>query len=557
MNGKISNLLYLLKKTWFILLIIAIFAVAGISSFEIYKEEVLNIDPNVEYKTSGTISLSCEPLDTLNPVLSQSEDVYHLSKLIYNSLFDYDQNLNMVPELVESYKIDKDRGKVTIELKEDIKWHDGSKLAAKDVVYTVNAIKYAGTRSLYHENANKISYIYAKDRNTLEIYFRNAYDASLDDLTFPILPSGQYSTASHLAYAEDNFKPVGTGQYQYQSYNYLKQLRLKPFEEYWGTAASKKLKIMILPEKELSSNMLEIDSVTCYVDTASERRSTVIDKNLVMYDMISNEVEFLIFNQKSKLMKDINLRKAVAYAIDENTVLANGYMGDGVLTDTIYYPNFCGVADEGTPYAYNPDTSLEFFEEAGYTDQNNDGLLEDEKGNVLELKIAVNKKNATRLAASRVIEKNLKTIGVRVTLDELTWKDYQAAISAGKHDIIVTGFAINEQYDLREFYNGRNAWGYYSDTLLTLANEMERLHTAEEYTALYADLKAALLEELPYYSLCYRQIGLVGVQGFKAGKISMFNDYYRNIDTWSWKYQVVTGNQQEISGKNADKNTSN
>lgn len=555
MKDIIDRLLFFLSKTWFIILIVLIILIGGISSVEIYREEVLNIDPNVEYKTSGTLKLACEPIDTLNPVLSQSADVYHLSKLIYNSLFDYDENLNVTPELVESYTVDTTRGKVTIKLKEGVKWHGGGELTAKDVNYSVAAFNAAGKKSLYYDKTSRISYVNVRGTYEAEIYFKNAYDASLDDLTFPILPSSQYATAYQLAKASDDFKPIGTGQYQYQSYNYLKQLRLKPNDKYWGAKASKKLKVMILPDSDLAANMLEIQSVNCYVDTSAERKSTVIDRNFVMYDMVSNEVEFLVFNQKSALMKDVSMRQAVAFAIDEQAVLANGYMSDAVLTDTIYYPNFCGVKDEGDAYAFSPESAANMLKELGYEDRNNDGVLEGEDGKELEISIVVNKKNATRLAAARVIQNNLEDMGIRATLDELSWKDYEAAISAGKHDIIVTGYTINEQYDLREFFNRKNSWKYYNQELLTLASELEKLHTAEEYTELYADLKKALIEELPYYSLCYKKIGLVGIDGFEAEKMPMFNDYYRNIDTWSWTYAVTTEDDaDDASGSKADSN---
>lgn len=551
MRDNLNKFLYFLKRTWPVILAAAVIIIGATASVEIYKEEILNIDPDVQYKTSGSLSLSCEHLDTLNPVLSQSEDVYHLSKLIYNSLFDYDENLNVVPELVDEYTVDKDRGKVVMTLKEGIKWHNGKTLKASDVNYTINAIKNAGTRSLYYEAASKISYVYVRDTYKLELYFRNAYDASLDDLIFPILPSAQFANAYQLAQAEENFRPIGTGQYQYQSYNYLKQLRLKPNEEYWGTAAKRKLKIMILPEKELSPNMMEIEAVTCYVDDSSERRSTVIDKNFVMYDMVANDVEFLIFHPKSVLMKDKEVRQAVAFAVDEQNILASGYMGDAVLSDSIYYPDFCGVSDEGTSYAYNPDRAKELLKEKGISDSDNDGILEDEKGTEQTLRIAVNKNNATRLAAARLIEKDLEELGFKTELDELPWKEYETAVASGKHDIIVTGFSVNEQYDLRDFYNGRSAWKYYNDELIALSNEMERLHTSAEYTEIYANLKEVLLDELPYYSLCYKKAGLVGIQGFKAGKTSMFNDHYRNIDTWSWTYAVEAEKQEDKTADDA------
>lgn len=536
MKDFIAFITTFIKRAWILLLIIAIIVVAGVSSVEIIREEVLNINPDVTYVESDTIYLSCEALDTLNPVLSKSEDVYHLSKLIYNSLFEYDENLNVVPELIESYEVHERYGKVSVKLKEGIKWHNDTEFTAKDIQFTVNAMNYAGSRSLYYDKSSKISYVRVNGDYEADIYFRNLADASLDDLTFPILPSTQYSTPGQLVYASDDFKPVGTGQYRFQSYNYLKQLKLKPYDNYFGTKAEKKLEVLILPEKELSSNMLEISSVTCYMDETTERKSIAIDKQFTLYDILSNEVEFIVFNTLKAPMDNKAMRQAVASAINEKNILENGYMNDGVLSDTIYYPNFNGVMDSGTYYNYDPEGAAAALETLGYKDRNNDGLLESAGGKDAEITIIVNKNNATRLAAARLIEKDLEAIGFKAALEELSWSDYEKAIAANKFDILVTGYTIEAQYDLRSFFNGTNPWRYNNRQLLTMAGELERLHTAEEYTELYGQLKEAMLDELPYLPLCYKKIGLVGVQGFNASRVPMFNDHYKNIETWNWSY---------------------
>ncbi len=542
MRDKLSTITSLIalffRKTWIIFVCLAIIAAAGFSSVEIYKEEVLKQESTTTYKESGYLFLSSEALDTLNPLISQSEDTYYISKLIYNSLFDYDENLNLVPELVESYTVDTTAGKISIKLKEGITWHNGDTFTAYDVKFTVNAIVYAGSSSIYYEKASKIVYMYVKNNYEMDIYFRNAYNASLDDLTFPIVPSGQYSTVSAFVYAVDDFKPIGTGQYQYQSYNYLKQLRLKPFEDYFGAVATKKIKVLILPDKELSVNMLEIESVTCYISDSSDRKSTVTDKNFTMYDMVTNEVEFLVFNPESKLLATKTMRKAIAYAIDTENILENGYMGDGVLSDTIYYPNFLGVEDTGDYYSYDLEKSLELINKLGYSDIDGDELLEDSETEELTLTIIVNKNNSTRLAAAKLIKKDLEAAGFTVDLQELSWSKYEAAIAEGEYDILVTGYTINESYDLRTFYNGESEWGYYNTTLWSLANELEMLHTAEEYAELYSALKEELLDELPYYALIYKKEGLIGVGTFVAEELPTFNDIYRNCETWSWSYEV-------------------
>ncbi|MCI6011781.1 MAG: ABC transporter substrate-binding protein [Firmicutes bacterium] len=555
MRDKLFWIKEFLKRTWLLLLVVAIVVIAGESSVEIIKEEVLKIDPDVQYEESGTLYLACESLDTLNPILSRSEDVFHLSKLIYNSLFDYDSTMNVIPELVDSYTVNATRGLVTIKLKEGITWHDGSRLTSKDIAYTVNAIRAAGTRSLYYEKASKISYVYTRGENEADIYFRNAYDASLDDLTFPILPSAQYASAGQLAAAKENFKPVGTGQYKYQSYNYLKKLKLKPNKKYFGTRAEKKLEVEILPEKNLASNMLEIQSVTCYIDTSGNRRSTATDKDFTLYDIPSNQVEFLVFHPSHACVRDKEMRQAITTAINRENVLENGYMNDGILTDTIYYPNFCGVEDTGQAYAYDAEKAANMLKELGYEDRDNDGILEDANGKTAQLHLLVNKNNSTRLAAARLIRKDLENAGFQVTLDEMKWEEYQQAIRAGNYDILVTGFAIDEQYDLRTFFNGKREWKYYNNQLLSLASELEKLHTAEEYTQQFAKLKEALIDELPYYSLCYKKIGLVGVQGFSAGSLPMFNDYYKNIETWSWSY-IITSNTEAEEESSSEKSVS-
>ena len=44
-----------------------------------------------------------------------------------------------------------------------------------------------------------------------------------------------------------------------------------------------------------------------------------------------------------------------------------------------------------------------------------------------------------------------------------------------------------------------------------------------------------MMDELPYYTLCYKKMGLIGVEYFEAGKISNFENIYKNCNTWTWK----------------------
>ena len=92
--------------------------------------------------------------------------------------------------------------------------------------------------------------------------------------------------------------PVGSGQYMFSSYDYLEKLELVPNESYFANRATLPVSIVILPEKELAASMMEIHAVTCYTDDSTERHSLASDKGFKLYDMISNDAEFLVFNTK-------------------------------------------------------------------------------------------------------------------------------------------------------------------------------------------------------------------------------------------------------------------
>ena len=532
-----------LKNYWAGILIIILVIAVVTSSVEIYKEEVLNIDPSIEYVEQKTVFLSSGKIDTLNPVISQSEDTYYLSKLIYSSLFNFDENLNAVPELASEYKVDTEKAYIEITLKKGVKWHDGSSLTASDVAFTVSAMRSAGSKCPYYNKIKKINSAFARSKNVVAIYFNNNYNCSLDDLVFPIVPSSQYSGAGAFASAYSGFKPVGTGQYKYKSYNQKKQLKLIPNEDYFGDKATKNIYVTMLPDRQLAANMMEIDSVSSYVDSAANRKSTALDRGYQIFDITSNNVEFLVFNTRSSYLSQKNIRKALAYGIDTEKILENAYMGDGILTDTIYYPNFLGVKDTLNEYSYDIKKAEQMLSEMGWKDMNSDGALEDRDGNKIVLKILVKKNNATRVSASQLIKKNLELLGIKSEIISLSKSEYMQAINKRDFDILVTGYTIEESYDLRELFNGKNQWGYNNYSLFMKARELDRLYTTEQYSEKYRELKELMLDELPYYPLCYKKMSLIGVKTFKADKMPMFNDIYKNCDTWSWSVIVEKNNE--------------
>ena len=149
--------------------------------------------------------------------------------------------------------------------------------------------------------------------------------------------------------------------------------------------------------------------------------------------------------------------------------------------------------------------------------------------------ILVKKSNAQRVSAGRIIKKSLETLGIEANVKALSAKEYKQAVAAKNFDLLIAGCEMEETYDLREFFNGKNDWGYYDGDLLAKVRELERLYSEEEQKDKYIQVKEALLEQMPYYTLCYKKMRLVGISTFTAESLPTFDNIYKNCNTWGWK----------------------
>jgi|YelNatPaOPRAMG01_1025707.scaffolds.fasta_scaffold00436_3 peptide/nickel transport system substrate-binding protein len=148
-------------------------------------------------------------------------------------------------------------------------------------------------------------------------------------------------------------------------------------------------------------------------------------KNYVIYNLGPNlETSNLIINQnpfspipKYKLawFQNVNFRRAIAHAIDKNLIIEKVYNGyahpqDGPLNiKSIYY------TENIRKYPYNLEVSKKLLQDIGFNDRNNDGFLEDIRGNMLEINIyAIKDKEIKEIA--EIIKSDLEKLKIKVNL---------------------------------------------------------------------------------------------------------------------------------------------
>jgi len=497
-----------------------------------------------EYKISDRIFLPMEKVRTLNPAISKDEDTYFISKLVYNGLFEFDEHLIPQKKLVDSYSYDNDTLTLSLSLKRGVKWHDGKEFTSADVKSSIDAyvsLSYSNETvySSYVSNIKSVS----TDKNDLykvTVSFKNPGNVAVENLTFPIMPAHQFKKMSDIKISPDRFIPIGTGAYRVEGYNNLSQLVLSANDNYFDKVPQNNLEFVIFPQKKEALNLVNVSNITILYDKDLDRDTLINNMNVKSVDFISNEAEMIGFNFRNPMTQNKKLRQAIACAINLQEILDGAYLKSGVFSDTIYYPNYYGVAGNGDEYDYNLEQALLLLEESGFADIDDDGYIDDQDGKPYSFKILVNSEDQFRVAAAQIIKNGLDKLPLDTYIKYCDWNQYMSDIASGNYDLYIGGYTFNERYDLRNALHSayNNPLGYSNADLDQLLDEMQSGVSVKRKTELFEQIRAILADEIPYYCILYKTYGAIASDTLEGEVKPLFNNLFNGCEKWMCKYEI-------------------
>ena len=501
------------------------------------REEAEKVEPGkiTELAETDEIRLATYQPKSFNVFKSTDEDVYFINQLVYSSLFTLDDTLNVVPDAVESYETDPENGAVEITLRDDIYFSDGSALDAYDVNRSIDAIVAAGSKSPYYVYANKIDLLYIHDRKSFRLTFKKASDASLDNLVFPLVSDAEYEDGQRFA--------MGTGPYAYGDYEEGKELILEPNENYYKGEPALPIRITFVKDKTTIPGLMTMDAVTAGLFREPESVAIAEDKNLLCRPVTSGELEYLGFNFSNELLARQEIRSAIARSIDRDAIVTDDYGDAAVVSDSLYYPGFLGT-DKANTIAFEPKEAADSLLAAGLVDSNEDGLLEDEKGEVVSFTLIVSKAYGSRVEAAYSIAEDLAAAGVEVEVVKLSADDFTSWMKSGKFDMLLGGIKMDKQFKMSQLLTKSNYIGYKDGDVFKQAAALERTLSNGEQLAAFETLKQSLNEQVPYLAICYRNYYFLSVDTFQSTGSPAWYDPFRGAANWSWKRKVTRNNPQ-------------
>lgn len=212
-------------------LLICALIIAGCSQTGAPKNPVRTGDDRPAYGDAiveGTIGEA----STLIPVLATDSASHAVAGQIYNGLIKYDKDLNIVPDLADSFDIAPDGLVITFHLRKGVKWHDGAPFTSRDVLYTYRVVIDPKTPTAYAEDFKQIKHVSALDDYTVQVTYAAPFAPALASWGMNILPAhlleGQDITKSPLAR-----KPIGTGPYRFREWIAGQKIVLESNHEYF------------------------------------------------------------------------------------------------------------------------------------------------------------------------------------------------------------------------------------------------------------------------------------------------------------------------------------
>jgi len=448
----------------------------------------------------------------LLPALAADSSSFDIIGQVYNGLVRYDKNLTLEPELAERWEVSPDGLVITFHLRKGVAWHDGAPFTAADVEYTYRVMIDPKTPTAYGEDFRQVKKFEVLDPATVRATYDKPFAPALASWGFSVMPkhllAGKEITTSPLARA-----PIGTGPYRFKEWKPGEKIVLEANDAYWeGRPNIDRIIYRIIPDSATMFLELRAGSVDMMgLEPLQYTRQTDTDafrKNYNKYRYLASSYTYLGFNLKLPLFQDKRVRQAISHAVNKQEIIDIVLLGLGKEATGPYKP--------GT-WAYNPDVKRYPFDqaraqallaEAGWATKGADGILT-KGGERLAFTLLTNQGNKTRSKAAEVIQKNLKAVGIDVSIRVVEWAAFlKEFVNPRKFDAVILGWTVPPDPDAFDVWHSSktgpaelNHVSFKNAEADALIEKGRRTFDQEARRKAYARFQEILAEEQPYVFL--------------------------------------------------------
>lgn len=523
-------------KYIFILFVIGLI---GFAIYKIYYEEEekpmqTTVTSSKEETIITNIRIPVVSFDTINPIISQNKNIQDISKLIYEPLLKINEK-NQI-ELCLAKEWSKVSGDVyLIKLKEDIKWHDNMPFEARDVQFTIDRLKNEASSSIYAWNVQHIISVEVIDEHTIRITLDSEIPFFEYNLTFPIMANHYYINQDFMTTAKNN-NPVGTGQFKAIE-NKEGVVTLKKNTQWWNIEKEDSRLENIIVNKYSNMgevyNAFKIGNIDLLTTSNINTEGNIGTIGFQIKEYRGRELDYIALNTNNTVLQNVEVRKAIQYAIDKQNIVASIY------NNKYYITNF---PLDGTNYLYNQDKiQYEHNQDKAKALLVDNGWeykykqwqkVQNYKTQRINLNLVVKASNENRVKVAEIIKNQLEAIGMKINLIKASDSQYQNYLKNKNYDMILTGVYLPYSPDLNTYFGENNLANFANEELKYLISEVKNITKVEVLQEKYARIQQIYNEQIPYVFLYNNKETLIYSPNL-VGNIEPYGyNIFNNITTW-------------------------
>lgn len=488
------------------------------------------------------VGLTSEPTN-LNPVFL---DINAGNWKTFSGLVKFDQDLNLVPDLAEEMPEVSDDGRtVTVQLRSDVTFHDGELLTAEDVVFTWESILNPDIATPLRDRfalGDLVQDVQAVDEHTVEFTLSHRDAGFLERLYVGIVPQHLLEDVD-MNEASFNREPVGTGPYRFVEWRAGERLVFEAYDEYYeGAPNIERIVFTFAPDDNARAGLLESGNIDFARMPPRLAQTFEGNDNLQVIEMTSASIHQLTLPATNPVLADARVRRALSMAIDRQAMVDSILGGAG---GPAYGPFIEGhwAYNPDVEVAYDPGAARALLEEAGWTDEDGDGFVEQD-GERLAFTLMYLGNISEDGEFALALRSYFAEIGVDLNLDAVSSPGYEDRLDqdAFLHGV---GLPYDPEYTLRSRLHSD-----YAGTGVNPANmdnpDVDAALDAgrdatdrESRTEAYQELQRALVEDGGYLYIAQRPISVVAsarISGFEPQMMASPHAFVRglawNVEDW-------------------------
>jgi peptide/nickel transport system substrate-binding protein len=442
------------------------------------------------------IESSPTDLDPRVGIDAQSE---RLDELIFDALLTRDEHLNVQPGLAERWDV-PDPLTYVFHLRHGVTFHNGQPLTSRDVKWTFDSMLEGKVRSTKSSAYQYVDRVEASDDYTVVFHLKEPYASLLWNLS-----EGAIGIVPYGALDDMTRKPVGSGPFQFVSAEQDKDVVLERNNNYWGAKPHvARVRFVVVPDT--TTRALELRKGSADIAINALTSDTVMalknNSNLQIEEAPGTILQYMGFNLRDPILKDVRVRRAIACAIDRRPMIQYIWRGLAEPATSILPKQSWAYDPKATGCNYDPEKARQILDAAGYPEHN---------GVRFHLTMKTSTEESTRLLAA-VFQQQFRDVGIALDIRTFEFATFLADVTRGTFQVYsLRWIGGNEDPDIFDavFHSrnfppaGRNR-GYYSNPRVDALIDQARRETDQNVRRrLYFEVQEILANDVPSINLWY------------------------------------------------------